>query len=213
MTPTLQAVVDQAAKSSKELADDLERNYKKVVAEAERVMLVDKAAADANAGDIQAATAAKAGEEARLATLRDACKRAAFDGIRERLISDEAQKIEDDKKIKAAADKNKAEREFKTASEAGSNCAIPTSGDVKTRPVCKEGLCCGAAQRLLRDGTKLTVETCQLLDAKTYDYYPPIAAGATSAPAAEKWRFQCIAGAQKLVAAATAALAASYMMA
>jgi hypothetical protein len=65
----------------------------------------------------------------------------------------------------------------------------------------------------LRDGTKLTVETCQDLKTKTFDYYPPIATGATTAPAVEKWRFQCISGAQKLVAAATAALAASYMMA
>ena len=152
-------------------------------------------------------------EKKTLITLRNACKVTAFDGVQARLVSDASQAEKDKAAAKTALEKNTADRAFKTKTEAGSNCAIPTTGDVKTRPVCKEGLCCGAAQRLLRDGTKLTVETCQDLKTKTFDYYPPIATGATTAPAAEKWRFQCISGAQKLVAAATAALAASYMMA
>jgi hypothetical protein len=65
----------------------------------------------------------------------------------------------------------------------------------------------------LRDGTKLAIETCQPLATHTYLYFPPLPAGAAVEPTPETWRFQCIAGAQKLVAAATAALAASYMMA
>merc|ERR1712083_487775 len=29
------------------------------------------------------------------------------------------------------------------------------------RPPCSEGFCCGAAQKFLKDGTKLAIETCQ----------------------------------------------------
>jgi hypothetical protein len=74
-------------------------------------------------------------------------------------------------------------------------------------------LCCGAAQRFLKDGTKLSIETCQLADATTYKYYPALPVDAVVAPTPEIWRFQCISAAQKLAAAATAALAAGYMMA
>jgi len=82
------------------------------------------------------------------------------------------------------------------------------------RPLCNEGFCCGAAQKFLKDGTKLAVETCQKAEGvHTYTYYPPLPEGATVEPLAETWRFQCISGAQKLFAATTAALAASYMMA
>jgi len=65
----------------------------------------------------------------------------------------------------------------------------------------------------LKDGTKLVVETCQLATATTYTYYPVMEKTDTVAPTAETWRFQCISAAQKLAAAATAALAAGYMMA
>lgn len=75
-------------------------------------------------------------------------------------------------------------------------------------------LCCGAAQKFLKDGTKLSIETCQVkATTHTYQYYPPLPLGATVEPEPETWRWQCISGAQKLVAAATATLAASYMMA
>jgi hypothetical protein len=65
----------------------------------------------------------------------------------------------------------------------------------------------------LKDGTKLSIETCQLADATTYTYYPALPENAVVAPTPETWRFQCISAAQKLAAAATAALAAGYMMA
>jgi len=91
------------------------------------------------------------------------------------------------------------------------------NASTKKRPTCKEDkaapLCCGAAQRFLKDGTKMVVETCQLKTANTYTYYPIMAATANVAPTAETWRFQCISAAHKLAAAATAALAAGYMMA
>merc|ERR1711862_331447 len=74
-------------------------------------------------------------------------------------------------------------------------------------------MCCGAAQRFLKDGTKLSIETCQLASATTYTYYPALPAGALVAPTPETWRFHCISAAQKLAAAAAAALATGYMMA
>jgi hypothetical protein len=100
---------------------------------------------------------------------------------------------------------------------AGTICAYPAkAADAaqEPRPICNDLLCCGAAQKFLKDGTKLSVETCQTeIGARTYTYWPPLPADAVVEPTPETWRFQCLAGAQKLVAAATAALAASYMMA
>lgn len=89
-------------------------------------------------------------------------------------------------------------------------------GLVSDRVVCAEQeppLCCGAAQRFLKDGTKLSIEICQPATRTTYEYYPALPADAVVAPTPETWRFQCISAAQKLAAAATAALAAGYMMA
>merc|ERR1712195_117523 len=70
------------------------------------------------------------------------------------------------------------------ASVEGSSCAFGplTDGTPKPRPVCAETLCCGAANKFLRDGTKLTVETCQKAETISYTFYPNIKAGATVAP-------------------------------
>jgi len=114
-----------------------------------------------------------------------------------------------------------AKSQFATEGAVGALCAIPqpaADGTQAARPTCAEGepgqpLCCGAAQRFLKDGTKLSIETCQLASATTYTYYPALPDGALVAPTPETWRFQCISAAQKLAAAATAALAAGYMMA
>jgi len=106
---------------------------------------------------------------------------------------------------------------FPTGGESGSDCAFPLvkAGEaMKARPTCKEGYCCGAATKFMRDGTKMVVETCQKnKGVTTYTYYPPLPTGATVEPPTETWRFQCISGANQLVATATAALAAAYMMA
>jgi hypothetical protein len=54
---------------------------------------------------------------------------------------------------------------------AGSLCAYPAkAADAaqEPRPVCKDGLCCGAAQKFLKDGTKLAIETCQIQAEHTY---------------------------------------------
>jgi len=114
-----------------------------------------------------------------------------------------------------------AAAEFPTDGSVGTLCHYPKVAEgeaAQPRPECAEGepgapLCCGAAQRFLKDGTKLSIETCQLATDTTYTYYPALPADAVVAPATETWRFQCISAAQKLAAAATAALAAGYMMA
>lgn len=106
---------------------------------------------------------------------------------------------------------------FSETGETNTLCAYPakgSDGSQEPRPECKDGYCCGAAQKFLRDGTKLAIETCQKAEGvHTYEYFPPLPEGSPVEPTPETWRFQCISGAQKLVAAATAALAASYMMA
>jgi hypothetical protein len=101
------------------------------------------------------------------------------------------------------------------ASPAGSSCAFgaEVAGVPAPRSVCADGLCCGAANKYMRDGTKLTVETCQKATDISYTFYPELKKGATVAPATEEWRFACISGAKNLAATATAALAAAYLMA
>jgi len=110
-----------------------------------------------------------------------------------------------------------AKSEFADTGETNTLCAFPaqaSDGSQEPRPECKDGYCCGAAQKFLKDGTKLAIETCQKAEGvHTYDYYPPLPEGSPVEPTPETWRFQCISGAQKLAATAAAALAASYMMA
>jgi hypothetical protein len=113
--------------------------------------------------------------------------------------------------VKTAYD---AKAAFGTGGAENTPCAYKEVDGSLQRPTCNDGLCCGAAQKFLRDGTKLAVETCQAATGvHVYTYYPPLPVGATAEPTPETWRFQCISGAQKLFAAATAALAASAMMA
>lgn len=102
-----------------------------------------------------------------------------------------------------------------TGGAAGTPCGYPTpNADARgTRPECGAELCCGAADKILLDGTKLTVETCQAKDATTFTFWPELPEGATVAPKAQTWRFYCISGAAKLAAAATTAAASLYMMA
>lgn len=110
-----------------------------------------------------------------------------------------------------------AKSAFADTGETNTLCAYPpkgADGSQEPRPECLEGYCCGAAQKFLKDGTKLAIETCQEAEGvHTYDYYPPLPEGSPVEPTPETWRFQCISGAQKLAATAAAALAASYMMA
>jgi len=109
-----------------------------------------------------------------------------------------------------------AEEDAPAAGAAGSRCEKalsngtfrPTRGET----TCNEGLCCGAA-RIPQGDVMMTIETCQAVDATTYDYVPPRAPMATAAPAAETVDFVCIEGAKKLAAAASALATAVYMLA
>jgi len=187
-----------------------------------------KAAYDAAAKqynlDVQALIKAKGdkiNQEAAIKGAKAQCHTRAFADAQE----DRKKKEAADKKIKAAqkalqdayAKASAFPADAAGAVQKGGLCTYDTVK--KARTPCAKGatdadtLCCGAAQRFLKDGTKLVVETCQLATATTYLYYPEMKDGALKAPTPETWRFQCISAAQKLAAAATAALAAGYMMA
>lgn len=103
-----------------------------------------------------------------------------------------------------------------TDGAAGTMCSKSKEADAVTglyRAKCSENLCCGSANKYLRDGTRLTVESCQAATAQTYTFYPKLKPGALEAPQAETWRFYCIMGAQRLAATLVAGTAAAYLMA
>lgn len=108
-----------------------------------------------------------------------------------------------------------------TDGAAGTRCEKPAKaadGTQAPRTKCTENkeapLCCGSANKYLKDGTRLTVETCQT--AKTtfaYKFFPKLKAGALVAPRSEMWRFYCIQGATQLAATMAAGVGAAYFMA
>lgn len=108
-----------------------------------------------------------------------------------------------------------------TDGAAGTRCEYPAKaadGTQAPRKLCtvnKEApLCCGSANKYLKDGTRLTVETCQLAKGThTYKFFPKIKTGALVAPRTELWRFYCIQGASKLAATLAAGMGAAYFMA
>jgi len=158
-----------------------------------------------------------AAKTAALATAVSECKGMGYDKAQEAL----KELMDEEEERRAAADavatSYAAKAAFSTGGETNTLCAFPPKAKdaaQEPRPECAEGFCCGAAQKFLKDGTKLAIETCQRNEGvHTYQYYPPLPEGAAVEPVPETWRFQCISGAQKLIATATAALAASYMMA
>jgi hypothetical protein len=220
-TDTLaQAKLNQAALAKSITAMEKLRDYQiGVKTRADAALLEPKALqmkreADllkAQRGEIYAAAAVKLAQEG--------CHTEAFkDAQADRKAAAAAKAVIDAAKAKVAADyKAKAAMPAAATSDVTAGGLCTWDDATKKRPTCKEDkaapLCCGAAQRFLKDGTKLTVETCQLATATTYTYYPVMATGAAKAPTPETWRFQCISAAHKLAAAATAALAAGYMMA
>jgi hypothetical protein len=175
----------------------------------------------AQGGDSVDMRVAKQGE--RLLAAKNACKVRAFDDAQE--ARRKAQEVANARSDKIAEVKTQYARDaaFAPVNEEGMgvtnslcNFGKPVDGVAADRVVCAEQeppLCCGAAQRFLKDGTKLSIEICQPATRTTYEYYPALPADAVVAPTPETWRFQCISAAQKLAAAATAALAAGYMMA
>lgn len=100
-----------------------------------------------------------------------------------------------------------------TGGAAGTPCNYATADKATPRPTCNDTLCCGAADKFLLDGTKLSIETCQPETAISYDFWPELPAGATVAPKKQTWRFYCISAAKQMAAAATTAAAAAYLMA
>lgn len=110
---------------------------------------------------------------------------------------------------------------FPDDGSAGTRCEYPpleTDGTQKPRPKCTENeenpMCCGSANKYLRDGTRLTVETCQTAKGThSYQFWPKLKEGAIEEPKPETWRFYCIEGAQKLAAAMAAGVGAVYFMA
>jgi hypothetical protein len=185
--------------------------------------LAPAAAKLALATGIEAGLSAKVdAAQAVLDAARDACKSAAFAAAqqaREDAVEAAAAK---DEKVAEVTQAYTAKAAFATDGSAGTLCNFPapTSDGVQEPRLSDcvvEGdetpMCCGAAQRFLKDGTKLSIETCQLASATTYTYYPALPSDALVAPTPETWRFHCISAAQKLAAAAAAALATGYMMA
>jgi len=70
--------------------------------------------------------------------------------------------------IKAAFDALKTayndKAAFATDGTTNTLCAFPVKAkdaEQLPRPECAENFCCGAAQKFLKDGTKLAIETCQ----------------------------------------------------
>lgn len=152
-----------------------------------------------------------------------ACQTAAFDDYWTALQAEKLARQNDLTAIKAMLEALPAPP---AAGAAGSRCEKALSNGT-WRPsrvqgeaslVCDEGLCCGAARVPLALGTDdagawRTVETCQPEDATSYDYQPARAPMALTMPDTIPVPFQCIEGAQKLAAAASALAAAVYMLA
>jgi predicted secreted protein len=153
----------------------------------------------------------------KLAAAIATCKGVGYDKAQNAMKDFLAKQKADDAKAATVKSAYETKAAFATTGETNTECSFPvvTAGEAaKPRPKCKEGYCCGSAQKFMRDGTKIAVETCQKnKGVSTYTYYPPLPAKAIAEPTPETWRFQCISGAKQLVATATAALAATYMMA
>lgn len=189
----------------KQYTDEAEEAKKK----ADKVVTDTEKAIEDNKEDIKAV-------EAKIVTAIRECKGRGYKEAQAALAAFN-QKKEDDQK---AYDKLKTDYDTLSAPGAGGNagtrCEYPApkaDGTQEPRPTCNEELCCGAANRFEKNGTKLTIESCQnAKDTTTYTYYPPLAVGAIVQPRAETWRFSCIGGAQQLAVTASAAVAAIYMM-
>lgn len=142
------------------------------------------------------------------------CKEGAWKTYKDNLATAETKRATDLKAIgtlidKAIADKPKAGAAGARCEKAQSNGTARPKRDETT---CAAELCCGAAKIPVGEAVMI-VETCQPVATTEYSYVKPRSAMATVLPTAEKVPFTCIQGAQKLAAAASAALAAVYMLA
>jgi len=143
-----------------------------------------------------------------------ACKVENYDDYMETLQLAQQQREDDLDEILALV--TEAEENAPAAGAAGSRCEKALSNGTfrpaRGETTCNESLCCGAA-RIPMGEVMMTIETCQAEGTTSYEYVPPRAPMATSAPAAETVDFVCIDGAKKLAAAASALATAVYMLA
>jgi len=172
----------------------------------------------AKAGNVAATLMIKAADD-EIAKLEKACK--AYDySYAQKLKKAFDKQVTDD----VAASK-KLKGEYETAHPAaaagtkeGNRCekkaGVKYADGEQDRAVCDADakLCCGSAHKFLRDGSRLTIESCQKDTTTEVTYWPPFPAGALVNPQSETWRFACISAAQKLMASATVALSAIYLM-
>lgn len=228
---------DTKAKADKVTSTALKADYKTLMEDGEKIYnqallkatfytteynkakaAFDKAKAmhDANKAEVAKLTGLKTQYEADALFATATCKEAGYavaQAAEAKRSADATKRLQDVASVKTAYDA--AKPKAVTGGAQGTLCGYPTpnADDRGTRPTCNDGLCCGAANKILLDGTKLTVESCQPEAATTYTFWPELPAGATVRPQAQTWRFYCISGAQQIAAAATTAMAAAYLMA
>lgn len=125
----------------------------------------------ANALAIAACDANLAAKNVALTSIIASCKEAGYDKAQaamKALIDKDAANAAAAATVKADYD---AKAGFSTSGETNTICSYPAKAvDAAQEPrtACKDGFCCGAAQKFLKDGTKLAIETCQTLGVHTY---------------------------------------------
>lgn len=150
--------------------------------------------------------------EAHLAALV-ACRAARFDQYAAALAGEEQARQDKLDEIEDLIDANPP----KAAGTLGARCEKAVSNGTfrpkRNEATCTgETVCCGAS-KIAVGNLIMTVETCQNDTETSYSYVPPRGPMATAFPTAQSVPFQCIDGAQKLAAAASALAAAVYMLA
>lgn len=150
-----------------------------------------------------------------LNSLREQCKKQAFEFAQDRLQKAQDAASAKADKIAEVQSAYATTSAFPAVPAVGALCNYPKGNEdpAAKRPDCGEENCCGAAQRFLADGTKLSIETCQTPETTVYTYWPELPENALVAPTSETWRFQCISAAGRVAASVAAALATGYMLA
>jgi hypothetical protein len=103
-------------------------------------------------------TASVAGAKVNVATEIAGCKGAAYMAAQKLAKAMADQAIIDATTAAGVKTDYAAKSAQPTDGTAGTRCEKSAEG---VRVACADELCCGAAQKILRDGTKLAVETCQ----------------------------------------------------
>lgn len=125
----------------------------------------------ANAAAIADCDAKLLAADAKLAMFVAECKEDGYDKAQaamKALIDKDAAEAAAAATVKTDYD---AKAAFSTSGETNTVCAYPAKAvdaAQEPRPACQDGFCCGAAQKFLKDGTKLAIETCQTIGVHTY---------------------------------------------